>query len=68
MPGCAPGLSVLAEPGFAALRSSEVTVTAVVDLDNGAVTLELRCGTASLRPERSAETERRDATNQFWSD
>lgn len=44
------------------------TATAVVDLDAGPVTLELRCGTASLRPDRADEVQRRDHTISFWRD
>ena len=44
------------------------TATAVANLDHGPVTLELRCGTASLRPDRSAEPERRERTTSFWRD
>lgn len=44
------------------------TATAEVDLANGPVSLELRCGTASMRPDRSDEAERRNRTHTFWSD
>ena len=44
------------------------TAMAEVDLGNGPITLELRCGTASLRPDRSGEDERRERTAGFWSD
>ncbi len=44
------------------------TAVAVVDLDNGPITVELRCGTASLRPDRSDESSRRERTTSFWSD
>ncbi|MEM7142181.1 MAG: trehalose-phosphatase [Actinomycetota bacterium] len=44
------------------------TARAEVDLTNGPVTLELRCGTASMRPDRSDERDRRDRTKSFWSD
>ena len=41
---------------------------AEVDLRDGPVVLELRCGTANLKAEPSNETERRLATERFWSD
>lgn len=44
------------------------TATAEVDLSAGPVTLELRCGTASMRPDRSEEIERRERTTRFWAD
>ncbi len=44
------------------------TATATVDLDDGPVVLEFRCGTASLRPDAVAEIDRRSETNRFWSD
>ena len=44
------------------------TAWAEVDLDDGPVTLELRCGTANLRPERASESERRDYTVGYWED
>ncbi len=44
------------------------TATAEVDLRAGPVTLELRCGTASLRPERAEESRRREHTTAFWRD
>jgi GH15 family glucan-1,4-alpha-glucosidase len=43
------------------------TASAEVDLDAGPVTLELRCGTASLRAE-SPEAGRRESTAAFWKD
>ena len=44
------------------------TATAMVDLTAGPITLELRCGTGSLRPDRSDERERRARTHSFWAD
>ncbi|GJM38748.1 MAG: putative trehalose phosphatase [Acidimicrobiales bacterium] len=44
------------------------TATAEVDLSNGPITLELRCGTASMRPDRSDEAARRASTTAFWAD
>ena len=44
------------------------TATAIVDLDAGPITLELRCGTASMRPDRSEEADRRESTTAFWRD
>lgn len=44
------------------------TATATVDLQEGPITLELRCGTATLRPDRSDEKQRRARTTAFWSD
>jgi len=44
------------------------TATAEVDLSAGPVVLELRCGTASLRADRSGENERRESTIAFWRD
>jgi trehalose-phosphatase len=50
------------------VHGAHQTARAEVDLSRGPVTLELRCGTASLRPDRSDERERRDHTTAFWSD
>jgi trehalose-phosphatase len=44
------------------------TATAEVDLSAGPVILELRCGTASLRADRTTEDERRARTIAFWRD
>lgn len=44
------------------------TATATVDLDDGPIILDLRCGTASLRPDRAEEAQRRSRTAAFWSD
>ncbi|MEZ5247442.1 MAG: trehalose-phosphatase [Acidimicrobiales bacterium] len=44
------------------------TATATVDLSVRPITLELRCGTGSLRPDRSEEPERRARTHAFWAD
>ena len=41
---------------------------AEVDLRDGPVVLELRCGTANLKAEPTDETGRRLATERFWSD
>ncbi|MBL8778779.1 MAG: trehalose-phosphatase [Acidimicrobiales bacterium] len=41
---------------------------AEVDLRDGPVVLELRCGTANLKAEPTDETNRRLATERFWSD
>ncbi len=40
---------------------------AVVDLGGGPLVLELRHGTANLRPHPRSEGERRDQTRHFWS-
>jgi trehalose-phosphatase len=64
-------LVVLRSPGVAwtvAEHGMHQIATAVVDLRDGPVTLELRCGTASLRPDRSEERERRVRTTAFWSE
>ena len=42
------------------------TARAEIDLDRGPVVLEMRCGTASLRPERADEAHRRERTAAFW--
>jgi trehalose-phosphatase len=66
----AADLVVLRAPGIewtVADHGMHQTATAEVDLTAGPVTLELRCGTASLRPE-AAEHERRDRTTRFWRD
>lgn len=44
------------------------TAIATVDVSSGPVTLELRCGTASMRPDRTSERDRRTATTSFWGD
>src|SRR5690606_24365847 len=44
------------------------TARATVDLRGGPVVLELRCGTANLRPEAGDEAERRAATERYWAD
>ena len=44
------------------------TARATVDLRGGPVVLELRCGTANLRPEAGEEAERRTATERYWAD
>ncbi len=73
------GLEVVNAADLVVLRSPGVdwtiedagahqTAVAEVDLSNGPVTLELRCGTASLRPDRTEEIDRRSATEAFWAD
>jgi len=67
----AADLVVLRSPGIEwTVENAGVHQTAIaeVDLSAGPVTLELRCGTASLRPDRAAEVDRRAATDSFWSD
>ena len=67
----AADLVVLRSPGIEwTIENAGVHQTAIaeVDLSAGPVTLELRCGTASLRPDRTAEADRRVATDSFWSD
>ena len=73
------GLEVVNAADLVVLRSPGVewtvedhgihqTAVAEVDLDAGPITLELRCGTASMRPDRSSEPERREMTTSFWRD
>ncbi|MEM9465687.1 MAG: trehalose-phosphatase [Actinomycetota bacterium] len=73
------GLEVVNAADLVVLRSPGVewtiedagahqTAIAEVDLSQGPVTLELRCGTASLRPDRTEEVARRAATEAFWSE
>lgn len=73
------GVEVLGAADLLALRAPGVTWTitnegmhqtarAEVDLDQGPVVLEFRCGTANLRADASAEPERRAATDRFWTD
>lgn len=73
------GLEVVNAADLVVLRSPGVdwtiedhgihqTAIAEVDLDVGPITLELRCGTASMRPDRSAEPDRRTMTIGFWRD
>jgi trehalose 6-phosphate phosphatase len=73
------GLEVTNAHDLVALRAPDVewtildhgmhqTAIAEVNLSNGPITLELRCGTASMRPDRSTEEERRHRTSTFWSD
>ena len=67
----AADLVVLLSPGVDwTIETSGIhqTATATVDLDAGPVTLELRCGTASLRPDRTEESTRRGHTTAFWRD
>ena len=67
----AADLVVLRSPGIEwTVENAGVHQTAIaeVDLSAGPVTLELRCGTASLRPDRTIEVDRRAATHSFWSD
>ena len=44
------------------------TARAEVDLRDGPVVLELRCGTANLKAEPTDEADRRRATERFWAD
>ena len=73
------GLEVVNAADLVVLRSPGVewtiedvgahqTAVANVDLSQGPVTLELRCGTASMRPDRTDEIDRRTATQAFWAD
>ncbi len=73
------GLEVVNSADLVVLRSPGVewhvedvgihqTAWAEIDLADGPVTLELRCGTASLRPDRSDEPSRRRSTTAYWSD
>ncbi len=73
------GLEVVNATDLVVLRSPGVnwtvedagvhqTAWAEVDLSAGTVTLELRCGTASMRPDHSDEQTRRDSTAAYWSD
>ncbi|MEM9202002.1 MAG: trehalose-phosphatase [Actinomycetota bacterium] len=67
----AADLVVLRSPGIEwTIEDAGMHQTAVADVDltAGPVTLELRCGTASLRPDRTEEPDRRAATDAFWSD
>lgn len=67
----AADLVVLRSPGVEwAIEDAGQHQTAVaeVDLSNGPIILELRCGTASMRPDRTDEAGRRAATDAFWSD
>lgn len=72
------GLEVINASDLVVLRSPKVdwhvedvgmhqTAWAEVDLAAGPVTLELRCGTASMRPDRTDEADRRRSTSQYWS-
>lgn len=66
----AADLVVLRSPGVAWTieeAGPHQTAVAEVDLSAGPITLELRCGTASLRPDRTDELDRRAATASFWS-
>ena len=66
----ASDLVVLRSPAVEwTVQSSGVHQTAIaeVDLATGPVVLELRCGTASLRPDRSEASDRRMATVDFWA-
>ncbi|MCB9372735.1 MAG: trehalose-phosphatase [Microthrixaceae bacterium] len=59
----APGVSwELLEDGL------HQTARAEIDLHDGPVTLELRCGTASLKADATDEADRRTSTDGFWSD
>ena len=73
------GLEIVAANDLVVLRAPGVeweivdhgvhqTATATVDLSAGPVILELRCGTGSLRADRTDEPERRSRTHAFWAD
>lgn len=73
------GLEVTGSSDMLVLRSPGVTweliddgvhhtARAEVDLDEGDVVLELRCGTASLHLDGPPETDRRRATESYWTD
>ncbi|MEQ8840029.1 MAG: trehalose-phosphatase [Acidimicrobiales bacterium] len=62
-------LVVLRAPGISwdiDVHGMHQTATALVDLDAGPITLELRCGTGTLRPDRTDETARRASTAAYW--
>jgi len=72
------GLEVVNASDLVVLRSPGVdwnienagmhqTAWAEVDLAAGPITLELRCGTASMRPDRADEPSRRRSTSTYWS-
>jgi trehalose 6-phosphate phosphatase len=72
------GLEIIGSSDLLALRAPGVewhivdegqhqTARAELDLDRGPWVLEFRCGTANLRADASTETERREATDRFWS-
>ncbi len=71
------GLEIVSAADLVVLHSPDVewsiatagmhhTAVAEVSLDHGPIVLELRCGTASMRPDRSEEWERRERTELFW--
>jgi len=73
------GIEVLGASDLMVLRAPRVdweivgdghhqTAFGRVELGDGPVTLELRCGTANLRAESSDEAGRRHATERYWSD
>ncbi len=73
------GLEVVNAADLVVLRSPGVewhiedagihqTAWADVELTAGPITLELRCGTASMRPDRSDEPSRRASTSTYWTD
>ncbi len=73
------GLEVLGAADLMVLRAPGVewkiiedglhqTARAEIDLSDGPVVLEYRCGTANLRAEGQEEEDRRGATDRFWSD
>ena len=73
------GLEVVNAADLVVLRSPGVewsildaglhqTARAEIDLDRGPVTLEMRCGTASMRPDRTDEIRRRERTTGYWRD
>ncbi len=72
------GLEVVGATDLVVLRSPGVhwrieqvgphqTAVAEIDCSRGPVVLEMRCGTASLRPDRSDEASRRAATLAWWT-
>jgi len=73
------GLDVVGGTDLVVLRSPGVewvvetdgahqTAVATIDLSAGPVTLELRCGTTSRRPDPADEPARRHATTDFWTE
>lgn len=73
------GLEVIGAADLMALRAPGVrwelvddgrhhTATAEVELGDGPVTLEFRCGTASLKAASTEPAVRQEATRRFWSD
>lgn len=73
------GVAVLGTPDLLVLRAPGVrwqvqhegvhqSAIGSIDLDGAEVVLELRAGTASVRPERRPEVERRDETERWWAE